>query len=73
MDRVVLKEVAKVVKIHEWVVDGSNLSLSSSLRHSSSEGESSNSSESVDSKSDSGHVAVMVCLLQEVLFIYKAH
>ena len=55
VNRVVLEEVHKVVEIHEWVVDSCNLGLSSVRAEGGSEGESSNSSESVDSESDSGH------------------
>ena len=53
MNRVVLEEINKVVEVHEWVVDCRDLSLGGVLgREARSEGESSDSSKSVDSKSD---------------------
>lgn len=46
MNRVVFKKIDQIVDVHEWIVDGHDLGVLAGK--SSSEGESSNSSESVD-------------------------
>ena len=55
MDRVVSEEVHEIIDIHERVVNGHNLSLVGVLGEGRAESESTNSSESVDSKSDCAH------------------
>ena len=49
MHGVVLEQVDHVVEVHEGVVDGDHLSHVASLK-STSEGEATNSSKSIDSK-----------------------
>ena len=66
MNGVVLEEVAQVVEIHEWVVDGHHLGLVGVGVHGSSEGESTDSAEAVDSEFDAGHSEI----LGEVSFNY---
>ena len=60
MNGVVFEEIAKVVEVHERVVDGHNLSLVGVLSESRSEGESTDSAEAVDSESDVGHGLVLM-------------
>ena len=55
MDGVVFEEVAKIVEIHEGIVDGHNLSLVGVGGKGGSESESSDSAEAVDSESNLGH------------------
>ena len=52
VDRVVLEQVDQVIQIHEWIVDCHNSGFTSVLSERCSEGESSDSSESVDTESD---------------------
>ena len=63
MNRVVLEQVAKVVEVHEGIVDGHDLGLVGVLCEGRAEGESSNSSEAVDSESDAGHSSSSVVSL----------
>ena len=60
MNGVVLEEVAKVVEVHEGVVDGHNLSLVGVGGESRSHGESTDSAEAVDSEFNVGHCLVKV-------------
>lgn len=62
MNGVVLEEIDKVVQIHEGFVDSHNAGLGGVLSEGRSEGESSNSSESVDSESNVGH-GLFECVL----------
>ena len=58
VDRVVLKEIAEVIEAHERIVDGHALGNIFVSEESGSENKSTDSSESVDSHSNSAHVLV---------------
>ena len=62
MNRVVPEQVAKVVEIHEGIVDGHNLGLVSVRCEGGPEGESADSAEAVDSESDAGHDESVFCV-----------
>ena len=51
MNGVVLEEVAHVIKVHEWFIDGHNAGLASVVGHSGPEGEAADSAEAVDTES----------------------
>jgi hypothetical protein len=53
VDGVILKVVDEIVEWHEWVVDGSDLNLG--VAEGSSENESSDSAEAVDTEFDKRH------------------
>ena len=63
MDGVVLQQVDQIVSVHEWIVDGSNLSVASLLREGGSEDETADSTEAVDTHSDVRHCDACLCVV----------
>ena len=67
VDGIVLEEIAEVIEAHERIVDGHALGFIFVAKESGSENKSTDSSESVDSHSNSAH-DVLVCFLKNKLY-----
>lgn len=55
MDRVIVEEIDQVLNVHEWIIDSHDLGQMT-LFLSSSEDESANATEAIDTNSDVGHI-----------------